>query len=356
MSSTIKHTCFTQKGNLTSDIIKEHVVPSLGIGATETIKKAGWNGNTASFAVGLAIGPTGDCVRSARAFGVGHHDNCWTIASSKVWGSKEGYKIAINLKDMTTLSFPSNTTYTNYIDSTDIAWYAYNKEGEKTKLRASEHADAGIKKFCIRASVELVNAKTASICYAIVPVSLEELKKEYLEHFDKPGFPTILFQTKEIPFTPLSEEDWELPSPVMPLFLDERTPDNQDIFPNGDEVWEKFAKFLRTCSSPNVLKDYDEWVRVLSDNPRFQAYECDAIWPLPIPKSSSNSGESCSSFEQYCSIPGNALTAQKSWCSLSRMPTGLDCIETLAPLAPTGLDSYQDTGMRVLILIKTLTP
>ena len=96
--------------------MKDHIVPSLGIGATDTIKKSGWNGQNPSFVVGLTIGPTGEHIRSAKAFGVGFHDNNWTISTTKLWGGKPGFKIAINLKDQTMLSFPGNTLYTNYID------------------------------------------------------------------------------------------------------------------------------------------------------------------------------------------------------------------------------------------------
>ena len=175
-------------------------------------RKAGWDGESAALAVGLTIAPTGEHIRSAKAFGIGFHDNSWTFAASKLWGGKEGYKIALNLKDMTTLSFPGNLMYTTYINSDEISWYAYKSVGQKVKLNKSEHEDCDIKKFCVRASVQLVDAKTARISYGIVPVSLEELKREYLEHMGIPGFPNILYQRKDIPFLPLAEEDWELPS------------------------------------------------------------------------------------------------------------------------------------------------
>ena len=71
MSPTLKDPSFKQKGELTDDLVKEHTVPSCGIGAKDAIQKAGWDGNSAAIAVGLTIGPTGEGVKSARAFGVG---------------------------------------------------------------------------------------------------------------------------------------------------------------------------------------------------------------------------------------------------------------------------------------------
>ena len=81
-------------------------MPSLGFGAAETIKKAGWGGKRTALDVGLTIDGTGEHIRSAKAF-VGFHDNSWTISATKLWGSQEGYKIALNLKDLTRLSFPA---------------------------------------------------------------------------------------------------------------------------------------------------------------------------------------------------------------------------------------------------------
>ena len=37
MSKTIEHDCFSRRGILSADIINEHIVPSLGICAAETI-------------------------------------------------------------------------------------------------------------------------------------------------------------------------------------------------------------------------------------------------------------------------------------------------------------------------------
>ena len=51
-----------------------------------------------------------------------------------------------------------------------------------------------IKKFCVRASVQLVDLETVQITYGILPVSLEDLKKEYTKHKHKPGYPNILFR------------------------------------------------------------------------------------------------------------------------------------------------------------------
>ena len=99
MSKTIQSDCFSRQGALTDEIVKEHIVPSFGVGAAETIKRAGWDGESAALAVGLTIAPTGEQIRSAKAFGISFHDNSWTFASSKLWGGKEGYKITLNLKD-----------------------------------------------------------------------------------------------------------------------------------------------------------------------------------------------------------------------------------------------------------------
>ena len=65
--------------------------------------------------------PTGEHIRSAKAFGVGFHDNSWTISTTKLWGSKEGYKIAINFTDLTSLTFPRNLMYTTYINSDEVS-------------------------------------------------------------------------------------------------------------------------------------------------------------------------------------------------------------------------------------------
>jgi hypothetical protein len=198
MSKPIMDGCFAKKGVLNDAIIKEHIMPSCGIGA--------------AFAVGLAIDPTGEKIRLAKAFGVGFHDNSWTMSTTKLWGSKEGYKVAINLKDLTSLSFPGNLMYTTYVNSDEVSWYAYKSVGDRAKLNNSDYEGRGIKKFCVRASVQLVNSETARITYGIVPVSLDHFKREYPEHMDKAGYPNLLFQQKDIPFVPLAEEDWELPS------------------------------------------------------------------------------------------------------------------------------------------------
>ena len=95
--------------------------------------------------------------------------------------------------------------YTMYINSNKISWYAYKSVGERSKLNKSDYEACNIKKFCVKASVQLVNAKIARISYGIVPVSLEELKREDLEHMDKSGFPNIIYQQKDIPLVPLAE-------------------------------------------------------------------------------------------------------------------------------------------------------
>ena len=181
--------------------------------------------------------------------------------------------------------------YTTYINSDEISWYAYTSVGQKVKLNKSEHEDCDIKKFCVRASVQLVDAKTARISYGIVPVSLEELKREYLEHMDKPGFPNILYQQKDIPFVPLAEDDWELPSQVVPLFVDERVGEGNDELPEAKEIWLRFSQFLRSSTSPHVVKDCNEWVAYLSDNPTFEASPSEFIWPLFNEKPSQTGGK-----------------------------------------------------------------
>ena len=91
--------------------------------------------------------------------------------------------------------------------------------GEKAKVPKSEYG------FCICASVQLLSEKHAKVTFGIVAVSLDDLKKNYLEHFEKPGYPNIMFQQKIILVIPLDEKDWELPSNIVPLFLDERVGD-----------------------------------------------------------------------------------------------------------------------------------
>ena len=73
------------------------------------------------------------------------------------------------MKDMTCFSFPSNLLNTTYIDSSDVSWYAYNREEEKSKLKVSEHVKNDIKELCIRASIELANPRLARVAYSIVP-------------------------------------------------------------------------------------------------------------------------------------------------------------------------------------------
>ena len=102
-----------------------------------------------------------------------------------------------------------------------------------------------------------MDSTTARITYGIVPVSLDELKKEYLEHLD----------------------DWELPSPIVPLFADERA-GGCDELPNPEEIWLRLSQFMRSTTSPRLVRDYNEWVAHLSDNPTFEAIPSEWIWPL----------------------------------------------------------------------------
>ena len=306
MTKPIEHECFSRQGILTDDIIKENMVPSLGIGAADTLKQGGWDGKEPAISVGLTIGPTGERIRSAKVFGVGYHDNSWTISTSKLWGGKDGFKIAVNMKDANSLEFPSNTMYTSYINSDEVSWYVYRSVGEKAKVPKSEYKNCDIKNFCIRASVQLIDDKHAKVTYGIVPVSLDDLKQHYLEHFDKPGYPNIMFQQKTVPILPLAEDDWELPSNVVPLFLDERVGDSAEELPEVNEIWTKFSQFLRSSTNPNLVKDYKEWVAYLNDDPTFEALPSEWTWPLYSNKpAKANSGweiidhKSCSiSFRQ----------------------------------------------------------
>ena len=84
MSKQITDDCFGRAGVLSDAIINEHIVSSLGIGAAESTKKAGWDGESAALAFGLTIDATGEHIRSAKAFGVGFHYNSWTISTTKL--------------------------------------------------------------------------------------------------------------------------------------------------------------------------------------------------------------------------------------------------------------------------------
>ena len=70
--------------------------------------------------------------------------------------------------------------YTTYNNSDEVAWYAYKYMGQRAKLDKSQHESCDIKKFCIRASVQFIDAKTCRFTYGIVPVSPDDLKREYL--------------------------------------------------------------------------------------------------------------------------------------------------------------------------------
>ena len=86
MSKPIQDYCFSRAGLLSDAIIKEYIVPSLGVGAADTIKKAAWDGKSAALAIGLTIDTKGEHIRAAKAFGIGFHDNSWTISVTKLWG------------------------------------------------------------------------------------------------------------------------------------------------------------------------------------------------------------------------------------------------------------------------------
>ena len=58
-----------------------------------------------------------------------------------------------------------------------------------------------------------------------------------MEHKDKPGFPNIIYQQKDIHFVPLAEDDWELPSKVVSLFVDERVGDDNNKLPEENKIW-----------------------------------------------------------------------------------------------------------------------
>ena len=158
MSKPIQDDYFGRAGLLSDAIIKEHIVPSLGVSAADIIRKAGWDRERAALAIGLTIDTSGEHIRAAKAFGIGFHSNSGTISATKLWGSQEGYKVALNLKDLTSLSFPANLIYTTYINSDEISWYTYKSAGERGKQNKSEHKSCGIKKFCVRASVQLMDS------------------------------------------------------------------------------------------------------------------------------------------------------------------------------------------------------
>ena len=107
-----------------------------------------------------------------------------------------------------------------------------------------------------------------------------------------------IHQQKENPFVPLAEDNWELPSEVVPLFVDERVGDDNTELPEANEV-----------------KNCDEMVVFLSDNPTFEASPSEFIWPL------------------YNETPSQRYSGEEYFdISLSSMPK------------PTGLDPYLGTG------------
>ena len=79
MSKPNQDYCFSRAGLLSDAIIKEHIVPSLGVGAADTIKKPGWDEESAALAIGLTIDTTGEHIRATKAFGIGFHDNSWLL-------------------------------------------------------------------------------------------------------------------------------------------------------------------------------------------------------------------------------------------------------------------------------------
>ena len=80
---------------------------------------------------------------------------------------------------------------------------------------------------------------------------------------------------------PLAEDDWELPSEVVPLFVDERVGDDNTELPEANEV-----------------KNCDEMVVFLSDNPTFEASPSEFIWPLYNEKPS----QRCSGLDPHIGI------------------------------------------------------
>ena len=54
LSKPIKDPCFDGQGDLTPELIKDHIVPGLGIAAKDTILKSDWDGKSAAIAVDLA--------------------------------------------------------------------------------------------------------------------------------------------------------------------------------------------------------------------------------------------------------------------------------------------------------------
>ena len=63
------------------------------------------------------------------------------------------------------------------------------------------------------------------------------LKGGVVAQVDKPGFPNIIYHQEDIPFVPLAEDDWELPSKVVSLFVDERVGDDNNKLPEENKIW-----------------------------------------------------------------------------------------------------------------------
>ena len=90
--------------------------------------------------------------------------------------------------------------------------------------------------FGCSTSVGIYDRFAKVILFIALVGSLDQLKKEYLNNYNEPGFPAITFCKQEIPFVPLAEDDWELPSPVVLLFVDTRTAGNVSSYPESEEI------------------------------------------------------------------------------------------------------------------------
>ena len=55
----LKDPHFNLTGNITEQLIDDHIILSCGISTQDIKKKGGWDGDTAALAVGLTISPTG---------------------------------------------------------------------------------------------------------------------------------------------------------------------------------------------------------------------------------------------------------------------------------------------------------
>ena len=71
-----------------------------------------------------------------------------------------------------------------------------------------------------------------------------DLKGGVVAQVDKPGFPNIIYHQEDIPFVPLAEDDWELPSKVVPLFVDEKVGDDNNELQDANEIWFRIFRVL----------------------------------------------------------------------------------------------------------------